>query len=267
MSYNTFANFYDGLTGNVDYPRRAAYFDSVIKKYNPDASILLDLACGTGTLSIELAKLGYDVVGTDASAQMLSEAMQKKACALYGENFEREEPSDPQIEKILFLCQPMEELDMYGTIDAAVCALDSINHVTDEKTVQKIFDRVSLFLNPGAVFVFDVNSVYKHREVLGNNVFVFDRDEVYCVWQNSYQEENFQVQMDLDFFEYDESTDTYTRTSESFCERAYTDEQVREFIQKSGLNLVAVYAEDSFDPVQEDTRRIIYIAQKPVQKK
>ena len=246
MSYNTFANFYDGLTGNVDYPRRAAYFDSVIKKYNPDASILLDLACGTGTLSIELAKLGYDVVGTDASAQMLSEAMQKKACALYGENFEREEPSDPQIEKIL---------------------LDSINHVTDEKTVQKIFDRVSLFLNPGAVFVFDVNSVYKHREVLGNNVFVFDRDEVYCVWQNSYQEENFQVQMDLDFFEYDESTDTYTRTSESFCERAYTDEQVRGFIQKSGLNLVAVYAEDSFDPVQEDTQRIIYVAQKPVQKK
>lgn len=78
MSYNTFANFYDGLTGNVDYPRRAAYFDSVIKKYNPDASILLDLACGTGTLSIELAKLGYDVVGTDASAQMLSEAMQKR---------------------------------------------------------------------------------------------------------------------------------------------------------------------------------------------
>lgn len=267
MSYNTFANFYDGLTGNVDYPRRAAYFDSVIKKYNPDASILLDLACGTGTLSIELAKLGYDVVGTDASAQMLSEAMQKKACTLYGENFEREEPSDPQIEKILFLCQPMEELDMYGTIDAAVCALDSINHVTDEKTVQKIFDRVSLFLNPGAVFVFDVNSVYKHREVLGNNVFVFDRDEVYCVWQNSYQEENFQVQMDLDFFEYDESTDTYTRTSESFCERAYTDEQVREFIQKSGLNLVAVYAEDSFDPVQEDTQRIIYVAQKPIQKK
>lgn len=137
MSYNTFANFYDGLTGNVDYPRRAAYFDSVIKKYNPDASILLDLACGTGTLSIELAKLGYDVVGTDASAQMLSEAMQKKACALYGENFEREEPSDPQIEKILFLCQPMEELDMYGTIDAAVCALDSINHVTDEKRCRR----------------------------------------------------------------------------------------------------------------------------------
>ncbi len=262
MSYNTFAGFYDELTDNISYPRRAEYFDKVIRKFSPNASILLDLACGTGSLSIELAKLGYDVVGTDGSEQMLSEAMQKKARALYGEDFEREEPSDPQIEKILFLCQPMQELDMYGTIDAAVCALDSINHVTDSAVVQKIFDRVSLFLNPGAVFVFDVNSVYKHQKVLGNNVFVFDREDVYCVWQNSYQEEHFQVQMDLDFFEYDDHTDSYTRTCESFCERAYTDEEIRSFIKKSGLKLVATYAEDSFDPVKEDTQRIIYVAQK-----
>lgn len=262
MSYNTFANFYDTLTDNISYSKRAAYFDSVIRKFNPDASILLDLACGTGTLSLELAKLGYDVVGTDASEQMLSEAMQKKARILYGEDFENEEPSDPQVEKVLFLCQPMQELDMYGTIDAAVCALDSINHITDPAVVQKVFDRVSLFMNPGAVFVFDVNSVYKHREVLGNNVFVFDRDDVYCVWQNSYCEDGFQVQMDLDFFEYDEKNDSYIRTSESFCERAYTDEEIRGFIKKSGLKLAAVYAEDSFDPVVEDTQRIIYVAQK-----
>lgn len=267
MSYNTFADFYDELTDNISYPRRAAYFDSVIKRYCPNASILLDLACGTGKLSIELAKLGYDVVGTDASEQMLSQAMQNKACALYGEDFERETPSDPQIEKILFLCQPMQELDMYGTLDAAVCALDSINHVTDPAIVQKAFDKVSLFLNPGAVFVFDVNSVYKHREVLGNNAFVFDRDDVFCTWQNSYTEENFQVQMDLDFFEYDSSTDTYRRTGESFCERAYPDEQIRAFIKNSGLEFVAAYAEDSFDPVKEDTQRIIYVARKPAAKK
>lgn len=179
MSYNTFAGFYDELTDDISYSRRAAYFDRVIQKFHPGASILLDLACGTGSLSIELARLGYDVVGTDASQQMLSEAMLKKEIALYGENFEREEPSDPGIAKLLFLCQPMQELDMYGTLDAAVCALDSLNHVTDPQVVQRIFDRVSLFLNPGAVFVFDVNSVYKHREVLGNNVFVFDREDVY----------------------------------------------------------------------------------------
>lgn len=262
MSYNTFAGFYDELTDNISYPARAAYFDSVIRRFCPQASILLDLACGTGSLSIELARLGYDVVGTDASEQMLSEAMQKKARALYGEDFEREEPSDPQVEKLLFLCQPMQELDLYGTIDAAVCALDSINHITDPAVVQKVFDRVSLFLNPGAVFVFDVNSVYKHREVLGNNVYVFDREDVYCVWQNSAQEDGTLVQMDLDFFEYDEESDRYTRTSETFCERAYSDEQIRAFLQKSGLKLVATYAEDSFEPVQEDTQRIIYVAQK-----
>lgn len=92
------------------------------------------------------------------------------------------EPSDPSIERLLFLCQPMQQLDMYGTIDAAVCALDSLNHITDPAVVQKVFDRVSLFMNPGAVFVFDVNSVYKHREVLGNNVFVFDREDVSAFW-------------------------------------------------------------------------------------
>ena len=172
MSYNTFASFYDELTDNISYPARAAYFDSIIRRWCPKASILLDLACGTGTLSIELARLGYDVVGTDGSEQMLSEAMQNKARALYGEDFEREELSDPSIERLLFLCQPMQQLDMYGTIDAAVCALDSLNHITDPAVVQKVFDRVSLFMNPGAVFVFDVNSVYKHREVLGNNVFL-----------------------------------------------------------------------------------------------
>ena len=190
------------------------------------------------------------MVGTDASQQMLSEAMLKKEIALYGENFEREEPSDPGIAKLLFLCQPMQELDMYGTLDAA------------PQVVQRIFDRVSLFLNPGAVFVFDVNSVYKHREVLGNNVFVFDREDVYCVWQNSLQPDGVQVQMDLDFFAYHEDDDTYTRTSESFCERAYTDGEIRQFIEKSGLKLVAAYAADSFNPVEEKTQRIVYVAQK-----
>ena len=236
--------------------------DSIIRRWCPKASILLDLACGTGTLSIELARLGYDVVGTDASEQMLSEAMQNKARALYGEDFEREEPSDPSIERLLFLCQPMQQLDMYGTIDAAVCALDSLNHITDLAVVQKVFDRVSLFMNPGAVFVFDVNSVYKHREVLGNNVFVFDREDVFCVWQNTLSEDGFQVQMDLDFFAYNNEDDRYTRTQESFCERAYTDEEIRGFIEKSGMKLLETYAGDSFEPVQPDTQRIVYVAQK-----
>ncbi len=159
----------------------------------------MDLACGTGTLSIELARLGYDVVALTPPSRCFRKRCRTRRVRCTERDFEREEPSDPSIERLLFLCQLMQQLDMYGTIDAAVCALDSLNHITDPAVVQKVFDRVSLFMNPGAVFVFDVNSVYKHREVLGNNVFVFDREDVYCVWQNTLSEDGFQVQMDWIF--------------------------------------------------------------------
>lgn len=117
-------------------------------------------------------------------------------------------------------------------------------------------------MNPGAVFVFDVNSVYKHREVLGNNVFVFDGETSTASGRTACSRTGCRCQMDLDFFAYHEDDDTYTRTSESFCERAYTDEEIRQFIEKSGLKLVAAYAADSFDPVEEKTQRIVYVAQK-----
>lgn len=179
------------------------------------------------------------MVGTDASQQMLSEAMLKKEIALYGENFEREEPSDPGIAKLLFLCQPMQELDMYGTLDAAVCALDSLNHVTDPQVVQRIFDRVSLFLNPGAVFVFDVNSVYKHREVLGNNVFVFDREDVYCVWQNSGSGRGAGADGPGFLCLSRGRRHLYPHQRELLRSAPYTDGEIRQFIEKSGLKLVA----------------------------
>ncbi|MBR5486112.1 MAG: class I SAM-dependent methyltransferase [Oscillospiraceae bacterium] len=245
MAYSAFAEFYDGLTQNVSYPKRAAYFHELLKKFGCESGILLDLACGTGSLSVEMAKLGYDVIGVDGSCEMLSEAMSKKA----------ESGQD-----VLYLCQQMEELDLYGTINATVCALDSLNHVTDIKTLEKIFERVSLFSEPGAVFVFDVNTVYKHREVLGNNVFVYDTDSVYCVWQNSYSEENHIVEITLDFFV--EEDGAYYRESEFFCERAYTCEEIDELLEKTGFEKLAVYGEDCFDKPAEDAQRLIYAARK-----
>ena len=101
---------------------------------------------------------------------------------------------------IVYLCQDMQELDLYGTVDAAVCTLDSLNHVNDLLVVQKILNRVSLFLNPGGIFIFDVNTVYKHQYVLGNNTFVYDCEDVYCVWQNTLEEEN-RIKIHLDIFE------------------------------------------------------------------
>lgn len=250
MSYSVFAKYYDELTKNISYPKRAEYFNQIINKFstNQEKPILLDLACGTGSLSLELSKIGYDVIGVDSSPEMLSEAMQKRA--------------EMEMQDVLFLCQEMDQLDLYGTIDVAVCSLDSLNHIVNLKTLQNVFKKVSLFLNPNGLFVFDVNTIYKHSEILGNNIFIYDCENVYCTWQNKYCTENHIVEINLDFFEYSRESDSYYRSSESFSERAYSMEELNSMLVNSGFELVAQYADDSFDCVKPDTQRIICVAVK-----
>ena len=246
--YGGFAWYYDRLTRNVDYPARAAYFDRLIRQWaKRPPELLLDLACGTGSLSLELDRLGYDVIGADGSNEMLSVAIEKKY--------------DAQAD-IMFLCQDMDKLDLYGTIDATVCALDSLNHITDPGTVQKVFDRVSLFTAPGGVFIFDVNTLYKHREVLANNTFVYDYDDLFCVWQNSC-EDGVTVDISLDIFAREEGEERYERYSEAFAERAYSHEEILGFLRSSGLELLAVYGDDTMEPPGETTQRAIYVALQP----
>ena len=244
MSYGAFADFYDGLTGNVGYKERADYILSLLKKFSHDAGLTLDLACGTGSLTLELKKRGVDVYGIDASPDMLSVALQKSAEA--GEN-------------ILFLCQKMQSLDLYGTIDTCVCTLDSINHITDIKDVKKAFERVSLFMNKGGLFVFDVNTPYKHREVLADNVFVYDTDEVYCVWQNTPLEEML-TEITLDFFI--PEGDSYYRLSEEFTERAYPEETLRELLSGAGFETLGVFGDMTMDSPAATEQRMIFVARK-----
>ena len=203
--YTAFAGFYDGLTQNVDYKKRAAYIAELLGRIGHNPGLTLDLACGTGSLTIELCRLGFDIFGADGSQDMLSIA-QQKAC---GEGLD-----------ILFLRQKMQELDLYGTIDTCVCTLDSLNHLTVKSDVQKAFDKVSLFMNPGGVFLFDVNTVYKHREILGGNTFIYDTADVYCVWQNALDRDRDTVHITLDFFEREGAL--YRRSGERFSERAYS---------------------------------------------
>ena len=161
--YQLFSQFYDNLTFNVDYAKRAEYIQSVLSLYGHDMGLTLDLACGTGSLTIEFKRRGVDVFGIDGSYDMLSRAMDKA----YDEDLQ-----------ILFLCQQMESLDLYGTIDTCICTLDSLNHITDKEKLQQVFDRVALFMNPDGCFVFDVNTVYKHQHILADNTFVYDTDSV-----------------------------------------------------------------------------------------
>ncbi len=167
-SYEVFAEFYDSLTDNAEYRERADYIVELLQKnHNHSMGLTLDLACGTGTLTILLKELGVDVYGVDASSDMLSIAQQK--------SFEKGLD-------ILFLCQRMEQLDLWGTFDTCVCTLDSLNHITDYQTFKQAIGRVARFTEDNGIFVFDVNTVYKHREILRDNTFVYETDEVFCVW-------------------------------------------------------------------------------------
>ncbi|MBR7133831.1 MAG: class I SAM-dependent methyltransferase [Clostridia bacterium] len=243
--YNNFAAFYDELMYDVDYKKRTAYLMRLFKKYGSVPTLLLDVACGTGGFSNEFDRLGCEVIGVDMSEEMLGIAREKSA----------EMGTD-----VLFLCQPAEELDLYGTVDGAICCLDSLNHITDYKKLCRALQRVSLFLEPEKLFIFDVNTEYKHHEILSDNIFVIDRENIYCVWANEYNPKSNIVDISLDFFE--KTGDSYTRYSEEFSERAYTSEELAAALKKAGLEILAVFEDMTEAPLTETSERAIYVTRK-----
>ncbi|MEE1282282.1 MAG: class I SAM-dependent methyltransferase [Acutalibacteraceae bacterium] len=246
LSYSYFADYYDNLTNNVNYKAYAEYIINLCKHYNHDMNITLDLACGTGSLTVLLKQMGVDIYGIDASAEMLSVAQEKAL--------------DADINGMLFLRQKMQNLDLYGTIDTCICTLDSINHITNIDDVQKAFEKVSFFMNPKALFIFDVNTLYKHKEILGNNTFVYDTDQVFCVWQNMLHKDGVTVEIMLDFFE--NLDGMYRRYSENFREKAYSHNQICSMLEKAGFKLLDVFGEMTFEAPKADSQRNIYIAEK-----
>lgn len=243
--YSVFARYYDELTANIDYVRRGEYFHEIIKKFKATKeNILLDLACGTGSISEVMARLGYDVIGVDNSDEMLGMAIEKKFDS--GLN-------------IQYLCQDMRKLDMFGTVDVIICALDSINHLANLNDVRKVFEGAAFFCEMNGLFIFDVNTLYKHREILANNTFTYETDNVYCIWENTLNAETDEVRMNFEFFEREENG-LYSRSSESFSEKAYSEEAIEKLLEESGFKVLAKYGDDTFDPPTETSQRIIYAA-------
>ena len=220
-AYGVFAQYYDALTKNVRYAERAAQLDRLIRKWEqpmPD-NILLDLACGTGSLSEAFARLNWDVIGIDGSEEMLSEALDKK----YDSGL-----------PVQYLKQDMRKLDLFGCISVTVCALDSLNHLQTAEDVRRTFERVNLFSNAGALFLFDVNTEYKHRHVLGDQCFVYELPDAVCVWQNHLQDTapEYPVTIRLDFFEQLEGR-KYLRSAEEFTERVWQPEQIGKLLSET----------------------------------
>ena len=241
--YDVFAAYYDALTDDVDYAHRASYLRQLLLRFGVPDGTLLDLACGTASMTLEMASFGYEMIGVDASAEMLCAAQQKAFAG--GHN-------------ILFLCQPMQRLDLYGTVRGTICTLDSLNHLTDPADVRETIRRVSLFTEPDGVFLFDVNTMYKHRQILSDNTFIRESEDLFCVWQNERIDDGL-VQITLDFFERQED-DVYIRSREQFCERAYEIDWLTQTLRENGFSVEAVFAEGTHSPPQSDTQRVVFAA-------
>ena len=240
-NYDQFSAAYDELMADVDYSNGAKGLLRLFERYDRKPTLLLDLACGTGGFSVELARQGLEVIGVDCSPGMLSVAAEK-----------RQNAKNP-----LFLCQYAEELDLFGTVDGAICMLDSLNHLTEFQNFCQAMEKVSLFLEPGRLFIFDLNTPYKHRKILKDNTFIKESENAFCVWQNTQSGNLVEVSLDL----FIQAGDLYQRLSEDFCERAYTASEIRRALQKAGLEPVDILDENGGAP-RPNSERLIYITRK-----
>lgn len=245
-SYRFLAGCYDRFTYDVDYAAWAGYIEKHFRKRPLPGNTVLDLACGTGSLTLELARRGYEMIGADQSPDMLAQAAAKdfSGCA-----------AAP-----IFLCQPMEALDLYGTIDACVCCLDSVNYVTDPKKLQRAFERVHLFLMPGGLFLFDVNTPEK-LQGLDGQVFLDETGDAYCVWRAEYSPRSRICSYFMDIFQQEEG-DLWRRGEELHRERAYTVPELTVFLEQAGFSDIKTYGNLKLRPPKPGEDRIFFTARR-----
>lgn len=248
MSYGVFAEYYDLLTKNVNYPGYARRIKSLIDRYRPGTNTVLEIACGTASLSVELVRLGYNAVCTDLSEGMISEAVKKR------------ERLGILPEKLSLSVQDMRSLSC-KRCGAAVCSLDALNHLDSLNDIKRCFLSVRRHLLRNGIFIFDMNTPYKHREILGDNCFVYDTDKVTAVWQNRFigGSEN-EVRMTLDFFVNGGSI--YRRYTEEIREKAYRKREIVSALRRCGFEPLCMFDELKIRAPRYNTERILYAARR-----
>ena len=240
ISYGPLARFYDGLTGDVPYEAFAAYYRGLFASDGGEFHLLLDLCCGTGTLTVLLAKDGYEMIGADSSPDMLSVAREKAEEA--GVN-------------VLFLCQSAGELDLYGTVDAAVSSLDSFNYLEPE-SLPEVLHRLYLFIRPGGLLIFDIRSK-EWLQQLDGSTFVDEDDDVLCLWRADYEEEEDLIVYGMDLFS--RSGMLWERQREEHVEYAYEEEELVHLLTEAGFESVRI---DAKGPQGEIGRRFLICKRK-----
>ena len=245
-SYEGFAYVYDTFMDNVPYEEWAEYVTGILEEYGITDGLVLDLGCGTGSMTELLAEKGYDMIGVDLSADMLEIAMDKR--------------SRKGLD-ILYLQQDMREFELYGTVRAIVCICDSINYLESEEDLLEVLRLANNYLDPGGIFVFDLNTPYKYREILGDSVIAENREECSFIWENFYDSEDQINEYDLTIFvEEDQKEGLYRRFTETHYQRGYRLDQIRRLLEESGLVFVEALDADTMQEVTEKSERVFCIA-------
>ena len=242
MAYNEVAYFYDEFNGEADYEALYAQVKARLDAHGISSGILADLGCGTGELTLMLAQAGYDMIGIDQSEEMLCVVRDKaEQLGLSG--------------GLLLLQQDLCALDLYGTIRGAVSTFDTLNHIPD---LDKAIANAAFFMEKGGVFLFDMNTPYKHQAVLGENVFTFEEEDARCVWRNHYDPDARRVTITVDI-DYQETGEHF---HEEFFEYTYTLEEIKAALEKNGFTLESVCDGESFGPLTEESERYFFCAVK-----
>lgn len=251
-NYGAISSVYDNINLSVDYVAWADFFEKCFDKFlTTRPELVLDLACGTGSMTLELAKRGYDMIGVDGSSDMLNVAYDRK--------YDLDLPCD-----VLFLLQDMREFELYGTVGAITCCLDSVNYLTGEGELDKCFSLVHNYLDPDGLFLFDVNTPYKFEKIYGSNTYVYDESDCggnsFCVWQNYYDNETKLCDFSLTVFEKEEGSELYSKREELQTERCYSREEIENSLYKNGFELIGIYSNFEFTPVNDTDERWYIVA-------
>lgn len=240
--YGSFARVYDTFMDNVPYDPWAEEYGAILREHQIEDGIVLDLGCGTGSLTVRLQEQGYDMIGVDYSTEMLEIAREKS------------EGRD-----ILYLEQDMREFELYGTVRAVLCVCDSINYILEPEEVVQVFSLVDNYLDPNGLFLFDFNTDYKYANLIGDQVIAEDRDEMSFIWDNYYDEESRINEYALSIF-VQERGDLYRKYEEFHYQKGYTLEEMKEFLERAGLVFLEAVDGDDGGPVRPDSGRIRVMA-------
>lgn len=242
-SYESFASVYDIFMDNIPYDEWCAYLHALLLKYGAADGLVLELGCGTGEMTERLAGLGYDMIGVDSSMEMLEVAQEKRQASGHD---------------ILYLLQDMREFELYGTVRAVVSVCDTMNYVTDAEDLVRVFSLVSNYLDPGGVFIFDLNTVRTYRE-LGDAVIAENRDECSFIWENWYDAKTHINEYDLTLFIRQENG-LYGKYEETHYQRAYEPAEICGALERAGLKLEAVFDAFTEDAPRPDSGRLYFVA-------